>query len=78
MDRDQAQQLIHERFTQPFNRERYQRFLRELLNHFEPRDGHYTGNYIPDAFKQYVSQYWRIGKYGVYGPIGNNSGRSRA
>ncbi|ANA40322.1 hypothetical protein A2G06_08455 [Geobacter anodireducens] len=63
MDKKQAQQLIHQLFTQAFDSDRYQHFLRNLLNHFEPRDGHYTGNYIPDAFKQHVNQYWRIGKY---------------
>ncbi|HFD87355.1 MAG TPA: class I SAM-dependent DNA methyltransferase, partial [Gammaproteobacteria bacterium] len=63
MDKKQAQQLIGELFTQPFDRERYQYFLRNLLNDYEPRNGHYTGNYIPDAFKQHINQYWRIGKY---------------
>lgn len=63
MDKTQAQNLIHELFSQRFDPERYQYFLRNLLNHFEPRDGHYTGNYIPDAFRPHISQYWRIGKY---------------
>lgn len=63
MDKIQAQNLIRELFSQRFDPERYQYFLRNLLNHFEPRDGHYTGNYIPDAFKPHVNQYWRIGKY---------------
>ena len=63
MDKKQARQSISELFTQPFNQERYQLFLRNLLNYYEPRDGHYTGNYIPDAFKQHIKQYWRIGKY---------------
>ena len=63
MDKSQAQQLIGSLFSQRFDQERYQYFLRNLLNHFEPREGHYTGNYIPDAFKSHVNQYWRIGKY---------------
>ena len=63
MDKQQAKQIIIELFTQPFNRERYQHFLNNLLNQFEPRNGHYTGNYIPDAYKQHIRQYWRIGKY---------------
>ena len=63
MDKTQAQQLISDLFSQRFDQERYQYFLRNLLNHFEPREGHYTGNYIPDAFKPHVNQYWRIGKY---------------
>uniref|UniRef100_A0A831UB68 site-specific DNA-methyltransferase (adenine-specific) n=1 Tax=Geobacter metallireducens TaxID=28232 RepID=A0A831UB68_GEOME len=63
MDNEQAQQLIQQLFTNPFELDRYQQFLRNLLNRFEPRDRHYTGNYIPDAFKQHINQYWRIGKY---------------
>ena len=63
MDKKQAQQLIEQLFTQPFKLDQYQHFLLNLFNNFEPRDGHYTGNYIPDAFKQHVNQYWRIGKY---------------
>lgn len=63
MDKQQARQSLTELFTQPFDRERYQLFLRNLLNQYESRNGHYTGNYIPDAFKQHIKQYWRIGKY---------------
>lgn len=63
MEKKQAQAIIHTLFTQPFDRERYQHFLSNLLNQYEPRSGHYTGNYIPDAFKQHIKQYWRIGKY---------------
>ncbi|MFP4531959.1 MAG: hypothetical protein ACLFNS_04675, partial [Desulfobacterales bacterium] len=63
MDINQAQQLIEELFSRRFDWERYQHFLRNLLNHFEPRDKHYNGNYIPDPFKPHVNQYWRIGKY---------------
>ena len=63
MDKQQARQSLTELFTQPFDRERYQLFLRNLLNQYEPRNGHYTGNLIPDAFKQHIKQYWRIGKY---------------
>lgn len=63
MDKKQAQQLIQQLFTQPFEMESYRHFINNLLNQFEPRDGHYTGNFIPDAFKQHINQYWRIGKY---------------
>ena len=63
MDKQQAQELIEKLFTTAFDRDSYQHFLRNLLNNFEPRDAHYTGNYIPDAFKRHINQYWRIGKY---------------
>lgn len=63
MDSKQARQLIQQLFTQPFEQERYRHFVKNLLNQFEAREGHYTGNYIPDAFKQHINQYWRFGKY---------------
>ncbi len=63
MDKKQAQQLIQQVFTQPFEPGAYKHFLKNLLNHYEERNGHYTGNYVPEAFKQHINQYWRIGKY---------------
>lgn len=63
MDKNRARKLISELFTQPFDRSRYQYFVQELLNHYEPRSGHYTGNYIRDSFRTHIKQYWRIGKY---------------
>jgi hypothetical protein len=66
MDRQQARQLIQEIFQNPFDRERYQHFLHNFLNKIEPgsRGGkHYTGNLIPESFRQHVNQYWCLGKY---------------
>jgi type I restriction-modification system DNA methylase subunit len=63
MEKKQAQLLIQQLFTQPFKLESYRHFINNLLNHFEPRNGYYTGNYIPDAFRQHINQYQRIGKY---------------
>lgn len=63
MNKKQAQEQISGVFQHTFGRERYTAFLRNLLNHYEPRDGHYTGNLIPDAFTPHVTQYWRVGKY---------------
>lgn len=63
MDNKQAQQQVRDIFQHPFNRNNYQHFLRNLLNQIEPRDAHYTGNLIPESFKEHVTQYWRVGKY---------------
>jgi len=63
MDKKQAQQQIQGVFANAFDHERYSAFLRNLLNKVEPRDGHYTGNYVPDAYRDHINQYWRIGKY---------------
>lgn len=63
MDKNQAQKQIRDIFQHPFHRANYQHFLRNLLNQIESRDAHYTGNLIPDSFKEHVTQYWRVGKY---------------
>jgi hypothetical protein len=63
MDKRQAKEQIRDIFQKPFQREKYEYFLRNLLNQFESRDVQYSGNLIPDAFKEHVNQYWRIGKY---------------
>ncbi len=38
-------------------------FVRNLLNEFEPRDNNYSGNLIPEAFRDHIAHYKRIGKY---------------
>ncbi len=63
MDRKQAREMIQDIFSNAFDRERYIAFLRNLLNKVEPRDGHYTGNLVPEAYRDHINQYWRIGKY---------------
>lgn len=63
MNKKQAAEQISNLFEHGFQRETYTHFLRNLLNDVEARNNHYSGNTVPDAFKQHVNQYWRIGKY---------------
>jgi len=63
MNKKQAADQISTLFQSTFQRDNYTHFLRNLLNDVEARDNHYSGNTVPDAFKQHVNQYWRIGKY---------------
>jgi hypothetical protein len=66
MDKKQAYDLIEQLFTTSFDRERYELFLKNLLNRIEPgsRAGkHYVGNLIKEAYKPLVNQYWCLGKY---------------
>ena len=63
MDKRQAKEQIKGIFQNAFNRDSYQHFIRNLLNQLEARDAHYTGNMIPESFRDHVNQYWRIGKY---------------
>jgi hypothetical protein len=63
MEKKQAIDQIRNLFQSAFDRENYIHFVKNLLNQIEPRNNHYSGNMVPDAYKQHVNQYWRLGKY---------------
>jgi len=66
MDKNTAQQLIKETFQNPFDKERFIYFIQNLLNleHKQIESKHpYSGKYIPDAYKGYISTLERIAKY---------------
>ena len=63
MDKFQARQIIRETFENPFDKSRFLKFIKNLLNSYEIAPLSYKGNIIYDAFEQYVSSMERIGKY---------------
>ncbi len=63
MDKQQAQSIIKETFESPFDKGRFIRFIKDLLNSIEEAPFSYKGNFIPDAYEQYISSLERIGKY---------------
>lgn len=64
MDRQQAQHIVRETLENPFDKERFTtRFVNNLLNTIEEAPFSYKGNFIPDAYEQYISTLERIGKY---------------
>jgi len=63
MDKQQAQTIIKETFEKSFNKDRFNGFIKNLLNQIEDAPFSYQGNYIPDAYKPFISRYERIGKY---------------
>jgi hypothetical protein len=63
MDKNSAVQLIKEVFQNPFDKERFIFFVRNLLNHFTEAPFIYRGNFIPDAYDSYIKTLERIGKY---------------
>lgn len=64
MDKSQAIDLIKDTFEAPFERERYIRFLRELLNGFNDEGARVNqGARIPEKFQDYVEKLERVGKY---------------
>lgn len=63
MDKQQAQTIIKETFENPFDKSRFTEFIKNLLNRIEDSPFTYQGNYIPDAYKQYIKTLERIGKF---------------
>lgn len=64
MNRQEAVRLIQETFNNPFDEDRFRLFSKNLLNELdESKAFAYHGQYIPDAFKDHIRQYKRIGKY---------------
>ncbi len=63
MDKQQAQQIIRDTFENPFNKSGFAGFIKNLLNRIDEAPFTYQGNYIPDAYKQYIKTLERIGKF---------------
>lgn len=63
MDKNTARQLIRETFQNPFSKDSFVYFVKNLLNHIEDAPFIYRGNFIPDAFNSYIKTLERIGKY---------------
>jgi len=63
MDKQQAQRIIQETFENPFDEVKFVYFVKNLLNSIEEKPFIYRGNFIPDAYEQYISTLERIGKY---------------
>lgn len=63
MDRQQAQNIIKETFENSFEKVRFAGFISNLLNSIEEAPFSYKGNFIPDAYEQYISSLERLGKY---------------
>jgi len=63
MDKHQARKIIAETFESPFDKGRFTNFIKNLLNRIDEGSFTYQGNYIPDAYKQYIKTLERIGKF---------------
>ncbi|MBI2420765.1 MAG: hypothetical protein HYV38_01645, partial [Candidatus Levybacteria bacterium] len=58
-----ATNLVKSTFENPYNRDCFLTFARNLFHSFEPATFVYRGNYIPDAYKKQIKTLERIGKY---------------
>jgi type I restriction-modification system DNA methylase subunit len=61
---EEAKRLIRETFQNNFDENRFRLFAKNLFNNLdESKAFSYQGQYIPDAYKDHVRQYKRLGKY---------------
>ncbi len=63
MDKRTAQELIEKTFNNAFSEKQFTVFAKNLLNDFEDKHNHYSGNLIWDDYKEHINTYKRIGKY---------------
>jgi methylase of polypeptide subunit release factors len=64
MDKVQAGRNIKEVFENPFDEGRFHKFVKELLNGIdETKAFEYHGSYIPEAYREHIKQYKRIGQF---------------
>ncbi len=61
---EEAKRLIQETFQSGFDENRFRLFAKNLFNDLdESKAFAYQGQFIPDAYKDHVRQYKRLGKY---------------
>jgi hypothetical protein len=65
MDREAAKRLIRQTLEQPFNRDQFTLFTKNLLNHLEPAPfpRPRTGQMIFEDFRGHIASFDRVGKY---------------
>ncbi len=65
MQREAAKKLIRDTFEQPFNKDQFAVFAKNLLNHMEsaPFPRPRTGQMIFEDFRSHIASFDRIGKY---------------
>jgi hypothetical protein len=64
MDKQTAAELITSTFENPFDKNRFINFSKNLVNHLDVSDNFiYQGNLIYDSFQDDVQSLERIGKY---------------
>src|SRR4030042_1292708 len=61
---EEAKKLIRETFQNGFDEDRFRHFAKNLFNDLdESKAFAYQGQFIPDAYKDHVRRYKRLGKY---------------
>ncbi|WP_010424315.1 Eco57I restriction-modification methylase domain-containing protein [Anaerophaga thermohalophila] len=63
MEKQQAQRYIKQVLNSRFDQEQFELFVRNLLNDFELKEFNHSGQLIPEAFRDHISHFKRLGVY---------------
>ncbi len=63
MNREEAKKLIIKTFENSFDEKKYIKFLHRLLKHFDDTPLLNIEQFLPDAFKEHITSFERIGQY---------------
>ncbi|HQO23410.1 MAG TPA: hypothetical protein PLM72_10045, partial [Spirochaetota bacterium] len=63
MEKSQAQNIIKRTFENPFDKEQFVNFIKNLLNHLKDAPLTFQGQHIPETYRGYIQSLERIGKY---------------
>lgn len=63
MNNEQAREILKTTFENAFNKDNFIVFIKNLLNRIEEAPFTYQGQYMRNAYKQYIKKLERIGKY---------------
>jgi len=60
---DSAENIVKHTLESPFEKEKYEYFIKNLLNNYQGKTFTYRGKTIPLAYREYIKSFQRIGKY---------------
>ncbi len=64
MNREQSRELVRDTFTHAFERDKFRRFAKELVNRYDESKAQiWSRQYILDAFKEHIDRYERVATY---------------
>ena len=63
MEKQTAARLIKDTLQNPFDKERFVYFVKNLLNRIDESKAFHVRGYVPQIFKDHVKTYERIGTY---------------
>lgn len=63
MDKNACHKIVRDTFQNPFDKERFLYFIKNLLNTIDESKAFHARGYVPEIYKSYVKTYERLGTY---------------